>query len=173
MHQLHLGEVAVALVVFDDRSDSDPLSSVRYWDRALAQARLLWQTEAPPLHKFLVVAQCDRGGVAISDERLAELARELGYDGVFKTSAKEGWGIRELRDASLRAIDWEKLPWVGSNRLFEDLKSFLVAEKEAGRLLVTADDLFRAFLAARPNWRVHETCPTPLAYASPASSSAG
>ena len=39
IHQLHLGEVAVALLVFDARSETDPFSGVKHWVRALAQAR--------------------------------------------------------------------------------------------------------------------------------------
>ena len=38
VHQLHLNEVAVALVVLDDRSETDPLAGVMHWDRALAGA---------------------------------------------------------------------------------------------------------------------------------------
>jgi WD40 repeat protein len=38
VHQLYLNEVAVALVVFDSRSETDPFAGVRYWDRALRQA---------------------------------------------------------------------------------------------------------------------------------------
>jgi GTPase SAR1 family protein len=39
IHQLHLSEVAVALVVFDARSETDPFSGVRHWDRALRAAQ--------------------------------------------------------------------------------------------------------------------------------------
>lgn len=39
INQLHLDEVAVALVVFDARSETDPFAGVRHWDRALRQAR--------------------------------------------------------------------------------------------------------------------------------------
>ena len=34
IHQLHLSEVAVALVVFDARSETDPLAGVVHWERA-------------------------------------------------------------------------------------------------------------------------------------------
>ena len=115
VHQLHLSDVALALVVFDARSDVDPLAGVRYWNRALTQARRFKDKDPMPLQKILVIARCDRGGVAISGERLNELARELGYHGVFKTSAKEGWEIPALTEAVLRSVDWESLPWVGSN----------------------------------------------------------
>jgi len=38
IHQLHLHEVAIALVVFDGRSETDPLAGVRHWERALRLA---------------------------------------------------------------------------------------------------------------------------------------
>jgi GTPase SAR1 family protein len=47
VHQLHLDEVAVALLVSDLRSETDPFSGVKYWARALAQARRLEGTVVP------------------------------------------------------------------------------------------------------------------------------
>ena len=38
VHQLHLGEVAVALVLFDNRSETEPFAGVSYWARALDAA---------------------------------------------------------------------------------------------------------------------------------------
>src|SRR4030095_954009 len=57
IHQFHLNEVAVALVVFDARSETDPFAGVAYWARALDEA-----TRGFPLVKFLVAARVDRGG---------------------------------------------------------------------------------------------------------------
>ena len=37
IHQLHLNEVVVALLVFDARSEIDPFAGIRHWDRALRQ----------------------------------------------------------------------------------------------------------------------------------------
>ena len=48
IHQLHLNEVAVALIVFDSRSETDPFSGVKYWVRALAQAR---RSRGPPRYR--------------------------------------------------------------------------------------------------------------------------
>src|SRR5262249_34874130 len=112
----------------------------------------LGQKDPLPLQKFLVVARWDRGGVALSAERLKKLARELGYDQGFRTSAKEGWEIEKLIQSVLSAIDWKSLPWVGSNLLGDDITKLLVAEMEAARLLASADDLFRAFVQACPDW---------------------
>ncbi len=148
IHQLHLGEVAVALVVFDARSETDPFAGVRYWDRALSQARRAGGDAAVPMKKLLVAARADRGSVAVSRERIGELIEELGFDGYFETSAREGWQIPELAAAVREAIDWDALPRVSSTELFQIIKSFLVEEKETGRLLATADELFRTFLSS-------------------------
>jgi WD40 repeat protein len=165
IHQLHLNEVAVALVVFDARSETDPFAGVRHWDRALRQALRLQGDAALPMKKFLVAARTDRGGVAVSRARIDALVRDLGYDGYLETSAKEGWNITELAEAIRGAIEWEALPKVSSTELFQRIKAFLVEEKEAGRLLSTADDLYRAFLktedapADTPNLSAQfETC---------------
>jgi GTPase SAR1 family protein len=149
IHQLHLNEVTVALVVFDARSETDPFAGVRHWDRALRQAQRLQGDSTPPMKKFLVAARTDRGSIGVSRERIESLTRELSYDGYFETSAKDGRGIGALADAIRGAINWGMLPKVSSNELFQRIKAFLVAEKEAGRLLSTVDDLHRTFIKTR------------------------
>jgi GTPase SAR1 family protein len=145
VHQLHLNEVAVALLVFDSRSETDSLAGVRHWVGALAQARRLEGTTVP-LRTFLVAARADRGGVAVSRERAQAMVDDLGLDGFFETSAREGWQITELSDAILRAIDWDALPAVKSSALFGSIRQFLLDEKAQGRVLAIADDLYRGFL---------------------------
>jgi WD40 repeat protein len=146
LHQLHLNEVAVALLVFDARSEIDPFAGVRHWDRALHQAQRIQGDAANPLKKYLIAARVDRGGVSVSRERIDALVYDLGFEGYFETSAKEGWNIIPLRDAIREAISWEALPKVISTELFRQIKDFLVAEKSAVRLLSSSDDLYRAFL---------------------------
>ena len=147
IHQLHLDEVAVALVVFDARSETDPFAGVQYWDRALRQAQYVQGDIALPLKKFLVAARADRGGVGVSTQRIQSVGQGLGFAGFYETSAKEGRHIAELKAAIFEAIDWEHLPRVSSTRLFHEIKAFLVKEKEAGQLMSTVDDLYRLFLA--------------------------
>jgi len=146
IHQLHLNEVAVALVVFDARSDTDPFAGVQYWSRALSQARRVQGNHSLPLKKFLVAARADRGGVGVSQERIQSLVEELGFDGYFETSAKEGWQITELQEAIHKSIDWNVIPKVSSTALFQHIKTFLLKEKESGRPLSTSGDLYHAFL---------------------------
>ena len=114
VHQLHLSDVALALVVFDARSDVDPLAGVRYWNRALTQARRFKDKDPMPLQKILVIARCDRGGVAISGERLNELARELGYHGCSRRAPRRLGDPRVDRSrAPVRRLG--EPPLVGSN----------------------------------------------------------
>ena len=156
IHQLHLNEVTVALVVFDARSETSPLASVQYWDRALRQARSIQSETRPPLKKFLVAARCDRGGVGTSLERIKSLVQGLGFEGYFETSAKEEWQITELKVAIQRSIEWERLTPISSTHIFQQIKGFLVAEKNAGHLLSTEDVLYRLFLASNPRLKKME-----------------
>jgi class 3 adenylate cyclase/GTPase SAR1 family protein len=145
IHQLHLNEVAVALVVFDARSEIDPLAGVRHWERALRLAQQRQGTCCVPMKNFLVSARNDRGGVSIGEDRLKAILKEFGFDGYFKTSAKEGWQIKKLRRAIEKAIIWEELPEVSSSQLFADIKSFLLEVKKPGRLLAPASQLYDDF----------------------------
>jgi len=150
IHQLHLNEIAVALVVFDARSETDPLAGVRHWERALRLAHQRQGDNAVPLKKFLVLARADRGGVSLSKERLDALVSEHGFDGYFETSAKEGWKIPELKAAIEGGIEWPELPVVTSNELFTSIKAFLLDVKKTGRLLTPADLLFDEFVQKNP-----------------------
>ena len=64
------------------------------------------------------------------------------------TSAKEDWGIAELRAAILSAIDWGRMPVVTSSALFAAAKSFVLEQKEAGTLLTPLAALLASFLGA-------------------------
>lgn len=149
VHQLHLNDVATALVVFDSRSQTDPLAGVRYWNRALRQAMQTQGGVTAPMKRFLVAARSDVGRVGLSADRVNRIVEEFGFDACFETSAKENWGIDELRSAIANSIDWSALPVVSSNTVFESIKRFLLAEKAEGRLLSTTDDLYRSFVARR------------------------
>ena len=145
IHQLHLNEVALALVVFDARSETDPFSGVRHWERALRLAHRLQHEAAMPLKKFLIAARSDRGGIGVSSPRIEGLMRDLEFEQYFETSAREGWGIQELIRAIQSGIDWDVMPKVSSNELFHRIKNFLLSQKKTGRLLSTVDDLYFTF----------------------------
>lgn len=140
VQQLHMRDAAAALVIVDARSETDPLGGVRYWARALRLAERLRGGKA--IEKLLVVAREDRGGLPVGKERMETVVRELGFAGTYRTSAKEGWGIPELSAAIRRSVSWKSVPRVHSDRLFKDIKDFLVARKETGQVLSTLEELY-------------------------------
>jgi GTPase SAR1 family protein len=142
VHQLHLAEVAAALVVFDARSETEPFAGVRYWARALRQ-----QGTMPA---FLVAARTDRGGVPVSRDHIDALCADLGLAGYYETSARDGRQVPELAAALRAAVDWSALPRSVSTELFETIRLFLRAERDSARSLTTADDLYALFLRQHP-----------------------
>lgn len=145
IHQLHLNEVAIALVVFSSLSAGDPFSGVRHWARALRQAQIAQSEPGWQMKTFLVAARMDRGGIGASQERIRTIIDELGFEGYFETSAKEGWDIPQLQKAIESSLEWHKLPKVSSTDLFQTIKEFLLTEKENERILTTFDALYRDF----------------------------
>lgn len=157
IHQLHLNEVAVALVMFDSRSETDPFAGVPYWSRALTQA-----TGDFPLVKFLVASRADRGGPRVSKGRIRTIMKAHGFHGYFETSAKEGDGVAELKEAIYRAIAWKKLPTVTTTQLFQKLKSYVVNQKKRGRAIDSEHELLRRYnrtrAAVKANGEAFSTC---------------
>lgn len=147
IHQLHLNEVTVALVVFDGRSETNPFAGVHHWDRALRQAQAIQGNAALPLKKILVAARVDRGGIGVGHERIESLVKELGFDGYIETSAKEGRNIDTLIATIKQAIEWDALPRVTSNELFQQIQAFLIQKKEVGQILSTCDELYHSMLS--------------------------
>jgi len=149
IHQLHLSDVTVALLLFDSRNELDPFAGVRHWNRALNQASAVGiesPNESPK--KILVAARIDRGPVGAGRDRIRELLEELRIDCYCETSAKEGTGLTLLNQQISDAIDWNSLPTVSSNAFLRKIKSFLVEERRGGRRLATIGELLRAFQAS-------------------------
>tara|TARA_R110002072_G_scaffold179059_1_gene335021 strand:+ start:54659 stop:57862 length:3204 start_codon:yes stop_codon:yes gene_type:complete len=137
VHQLHLSEVAVALVLFDARSETEPFVGVSYWARALDAARRDF-----PLKKFLVAARCDRNGPSVSQQRIEEMRQRFGFDGYFETSAKRGNSIEELQQALQKGIEWSLLAAVTRSSEFNIAKTFLMAKKRRGTIVEERSQLF-------------------------------
>lgn len=145
IHQLHLHDAVVALIVFDSRNEVDPFRGVMHWVRALRDARAKAAGKYQ-MHIFLVAARTDRGGVAISRHRIDKLIEDYQLDGYFETSAREDWGIDELREKIEAAIDWQKQPAVNSTRLFRIVQKFIEDEAAEGHYLASQHDLYFGML---------------------------
>jgi GTPase SAR1 family protein len=148
VHQLHLEGAALALILFDSKSETAPLAGVRHWARAVRHAH---PEAAGGLTTFLVAARADRGGITVSDQRIQQVMADFGLNEYFKTSAKEGTDTDVLRSRLLAAIDWERIPEITSTALFAAVRQFVVDQKSSGSLLTPLDELCRTFQAAVPS----------------------
>jgi len=148
VHQLHLGGAAVALILFDSRSETTPLAGVYHWARAIRHAH---PVTTGGLKTFLVAARTDRGGITVSSERIQQVMKDFALDEYVETSAKEGTNTGSLRSQVLAAIDWERIPKIASTALFAEVRRFVVEQKSSGNLLTPLDELSRAFQVAMPS----------------------
>ncbi|MFC4032437.1 TIR domain-containing protein [Streptomyces polygonati] len=142
VHRLSLRDTTVALVVFDSRSETDPFRGISYWARALDQS-----AGDSALHKVLVSARSDRGGLSASDQRTRLIVEQFGFSAYFETSAKSGVNVSELRAAILDSIDWDRVPTIVAPRIFFQVQQFLWREKEMGSLLASKRELYDQFQA--------------------------
>lgn len=147
VHQLHLGGAALALILFDSKSEIAPLAGVRYWARAVRHAH---PVAAGELVAFLVAARTDRGGITVSMDRIQQLMTEFALDDYFETSAREGRHVDQLRSRILAAIDWERMSRTTSTALFAAVKQF-VKDQAKSNLLTPLDKLRQAFQEIMPN----------------------
>ena len=147
VHQLHLEGAALALILFDAKSETTPLSGVRHWARAVRHAHPAADGGLPA---FLVAARADRGGINVSDQRIQKLMADFGLTQYFKTSAKERMNTGLLRSRLLEAIDWSRIPEVTSTKLFAAVKQF-VMEQRPSILLTPINELGRLFQAKVPS----------------------
>jgi GTPase SAR1 family protein len=160
VHQLHLANGTAALILFDSRSETNPLAGIGHWARALQHAQSAGGRQSDLLPTFLVAARTDRGVIGVSGERIAEIIKTFGFRAYLSTSALEGWGIDELRNALLAAIDWSRIPVVISSALFAAVKSFVLDQKAAGVLLAPLATLHAVFLHSPVTGPAAEATPT-------------
>jgi GTPase SAR1 family protein len=148
VHQLHLEGAALALILFDAKSETAPLDGVQHWARAVRHAH---PAAAGGLTTFLVAARVDRGGINVSDQRIHKLMGDFGLNEYVKTSAKEKTNTDLLRSLMLEAIDWSRIPEVTSTALFAAVKQFVVDQADSATLLTPVNELRRTFQEAVPS----------------------
>jgi len=162
IHQLHLDETCVALILFDDQAERDPFGRPRYWDRALSTAVVNSVFRPEGITKFLVAGRVDRGTPHVSPEAIQRFVEEHHFDRCFRTSARTGLGVNTLKDAILEAIRWDELPSVSSTALFQEVQQ-LILDLQTERVYVIStgeayERLLRFAPAHRPNLEEFRTC---------------
>lgn len=134
IHQLFMDETALAVLVFNPQSEN-PFEGLGQWDRDLQKAA------RRKFRKLLVAGRCDRGGLMVGRGTVEQFIKERGFDGYLETSAYTGKGCTDLRDAIIRSIPWEDIPWTSSPRIFKLLKEEIIRLKDEGKVLLRMGEL--------------------------------
>jgi small GTP-binding protein len=134
IHQLYMDETALAVLVFDGQKE-DLFETLGQWDRDLTRA------SSKEFAKLLVAGRVDAGGLRASRAQVESFAKERGYTGFLETSAKQNISCKELKEAILEGILWEKIPWRTSPLVFKLLKEEIVRLKDNGRVLMRFNEL--------------------------------
>ncbi len=133
-HQLFMDETELAVLVFNPQ-DENPFEGLGQWDADLVKAG------RRPFKKLLVAGRCDRGGLVVTKKSVQEFRRERGFAKYIETSAQTGMGCDELRDAIVKNIDWDAIPWTASSRVFKALKDEIVRLRDEGVVLLRMIEL--------------------------------
>jgi small GTP-binding protein len=137
IHQLYMDETALAVLVFDGQKD-DVFEMLGQWDRDLTRA------SQKAFAKLLVAGRVDAGGLRVSRSQIEAFKKERGYFDFLETSAKTGLRCDELKQAILKSIRWEDIPWRSSPVLFKRLKEEIIKLKDVGRVLMRFNELREA-----------------------------
>jgi GTPase SAR1 family protein len=134
IHQLFMDETALAVLVFNPQADN-PFEGLGQWDRDLHRAA------RRPFKKLLVAGRCDRGGLMVSREGVERFRDERAFAAYLETSAQTGAGCNDLREAIIRHIPWDEIPWTASPHIFRLLKEEIVRLKDEGKVLLRMGEL--------------------------------
>ncbi|GAA5178648.1 hypothetical protein GCM10023322_06310 [Rugosimonospora acidiphila] len=132
MQRLDVEDMAIALLVLDNRNTTDPREEIREWETLLRTAQA---TPYGAPARIVVVARVDRGSVQkpLPSQALGqEIERLLG---VVETSAKDGTNIDTLRTMILDNIAWDRVPVITSDAGFQRLRMFVLQSVSQGTIL--------------------------------------
>lgn len=133
IHQLYLGDTALAVLVFDG-SNPKVVQQLSQWNDALTLSDVAFP-------RLLVAGRTDEYPVQLDEHTLVEMRGSTNATGYFETSAKTGRGCDDLRQALPATIDWSTVPVTSSPALFRLLKQEILGLRERERVLTTAKEL--------------------------------
>jgi small GTP-binding protein len=135
VHQIFMDETAAAILVFNPQSEN-PFDGLGHWDRDLKKAA------RKPFAKLLAAGRVDRGGLLVSDASMTKFMAERQFLGsLHETSAKTGHGCDELREAIVKAIDWDRIPITTSLALYHRIKEEVLRLRDSGTVLIRLSEL--------------------------------
>lgn len=135
VHQLFMDETAAAVLVFNPQNEN-PFEGLGHWDRDLQKAA------RKPFAKLLAAGRIDRGGLVVSATSVKKFMAERGFlEPLHLTSAKTEEGCDKLREAIVKAIDWQSIPVTTSLALYHRMKEEILRLRDSGTVLVRLSEL--------------------------------
>ena len=134
IHQLFMDETSLAVLVFNPQSDQ-AFESIIQWMRDLTRACRC------PFNTVLVAGRVDRGRLMSDEAAMREFVARHKFVGYIETSALTGSGCDELRKAIVAGIDWDRIPWTVSPRIFKLLKDEILRLRDGGVVLLNLSEL--------------------------------
>jgi small GTP-binding protein len=149
VHQLSMEDAALACVLFDCRSETNPFEEATYWSQVLDQART-----GTKIKKLLVASRIDVGGLPNGKERIETFVRDNNFAQFIPTSASTGEGCEELLEAIRQGIPWGEVPKVTTTTTLAAMRDYvarLKGEKNgqpaASARLLTIAEMHEGFAA--------------------------
>ncbi len=144
VHQLFMDDTAAAVLVFNPQNEN-PFESLGQWDRDLGKAT------RRPFAKLLAAGRVDVGGLVGSAARMQKFMEQRGFLApLHLTSAKTGQGCEELRDAIVKAIEWQGIPETTSTVLYHRIKQEILQLRDSGVILIRLAELKQRMEMALP-----------------------
>jgi GTPase SAR1 family protein/predicted phosphodiesterase len=136
VHQLFMRNSTVALMIMEPRRGERAIEEVEGWNR-----HLLAQDHERKTRKILVGTKVDTPESPVNRVALEELVQRLEFETYVLTSAKERLGIRKLKTALEKAIDWGSLTKVSRPELFQRILERIQQLRDSGRVMLRFSEL--------------------------------
>ncbi|WP_298242196.1 TIR domain-containing protein [uncultured Bradyrhizobium sp.] len=137
IHQLYLGDTALALLLINPQRD-DPFEEAVDWLKALRSAISSTNGNREAV-KLLVATRLDVGGPKVSQKKIERFLTDNAFASWISTSAKRGDNCSDsanggqpskLKQLIAQYIPWDKLPWTSTPRLLTEIKNAVVAMRD-------------------------------------------
>lgn len=146
VHQLFLHDTTLALVLFDPTRGRTAFDEVEAWNKRLEK-----QLRGYKAVKFLVGSKMDETNALIDRKSIDRLLEICGFANYFETSALNGRGISELREAIANALDWNSLAKTNRPELFQRIRDEIERRRKGSEVVLHLQDLVHSIQNQAPD----------------------
>lgn len=139
VHQLFLAETTLALVLIDPTRGRKAFEDAEAWI-----TRLDKQLKGKTCVKLLIGAKLDEPDSGLDHANIQSLCGKCDFAGFLETSALNGRGAEELKEAIAKYIPWEDLGSTRRPELFQQIRDEIEGRRKRGDIVVYYSDLLTA-----------------------------